>query len=203
MTSKNNTGGCSTGPCSTGDYSTGDYSTGDWSTGDYSTGHRSTGDYSTGDYSTGDRSTGHCSTGDWSTTDYDTGHFNTTNPTTINVFNKPCDIKTWGEAIKPSFLYFELTEWVWEKDMSDSEKVANPTFCTTGGYLKVCDYQEAFQASYNKASDEDKELLLKLPNFDAEVFKEISGIDVTKDTISCAGKIVVIDGKKYKLQEVK
>jgi len=85
--------------------------------------------------------------------------------------------------------------------MTDKEKVDNDTFHTTGGYLKSYDYKEAFQKSYNEASQEDKDKLLKLPNFDAEVFKEISGVDFT-DKQSCAGKIVEIEGKKYKLQEI-
>ena len=64
--------------------------------------------------------------------------------------------------------------------MSDIEKEENPAHKTTGGYLKVYDYKEVFQNSYNQASEEDKELLLELPNFDADVFFEISGIDVRK-----------------------
>ena len=194
---KNNTGNCSTGYHSTGNYSTGNCSTGDCSTGSCSTGDHSTGDWSTGNYSTGDHSTG-----DWSITDRDTGHFNTINPTEINVFNKPCSIEVWDNADKPDFLYFNLTEWVCDTNMTDQEKEDNPTYKTTGGYLKVYDYKEAFQKSYNKASQEDKDLLFKLPNFDAEVFKEISGIDVTAEVNSCAGKVVEIDGKKYRLEEM-
>ena len=64
--------------------------------------------------------------------------------------------------------------------MTDEEKANNETCKTTGGYLKEYEYKEAFQASYNKASVEDKALLLALPNFDADVFFEISGIDVRK-----------------------
>ena len=64
--------------------------------------------------------------------------------------------------------------------MSDEEKEESPTHKTTGGFLKVYDYKEAFQSSYKNASEEDKELLLMLPNFDADVFFEISGIDVRK-----------------------
>jgi len=41
-------------------------------------------------------------------------------------------------------------------------------------------------------------MLLKLPNFDADVFKEISGIDVGK--ASCEGNTVVIEGVEYELK---
>jgi hypothetical protein len=43
--------------------------------------------------------------------------------------------------------------------------------------------------------------LVGLPEFDAEIFKEITGIDVNAKK-SCDGKVVEIDGKKYKLMEV-
>ena len=189
-------------------HNTGYWNTGYWNTGDRNAGESSTGDWNTGNSNTGDNNTGNSNTGDmstgsWNTTDKETGYFNTVNPTHINVFNKPCPIVIWNEADKPSFIYFKLTEWILKSNMTDEEKTDNATFKTTGGYLKSYGYQEAFQASYAKASDEDKALLLKLPNFDAEVFKEISGIDVTVKATTCEGKIVEIEGVKYQLKEVK
>jgi len=161
-----------------------------------------TGNWSTGYGSTGDRSTGNWSTGNWSTNNKSTGHFCTEETKVIRVFNKDCSIEDWKNAIKPNFLYFDLTEWITEDDMTDQEKIDNDTFHTTGGYLKSYDYKEAFQASWDKADEEDRALLFKLPNFNAEVFKDISGIDVDKKEVICAGKVIEIDGKKYKLEEV-
>ena len=83
--------------------------------------------------------------------------------------------------------------------MSDEEKKGDPDFHVRGGYLKTLEYKEAFQKAYNDASQEDKDKLLKLPNFDAEVFKEISGIDVSKT--DCEGRIVKIDGVEYELRK--
>ena len=178
---KTATGNGSTGYYSTGDCSTGDRSTGSWSTGDRSTGDCSTGGSSTGDCSTGDRSTGYCSTGDystgdWSTSNYSTGHFSTEDYSGFGCFDKPCTLEEWSYAYKPDWLYFDLTEWVPECDMTDEEKEANPTYDTTGGYLKVYDYKEAFQASYNKATREEQLKIKELPNFDADKFYQISGI---------------------------
>ncbi len=67
--------------------------------------------------------------------------------------------------------------------MTDQEKKYNPSCETTGGYLKVYEYQEAWRIAWDNATDEDKELLYKLPNFDADVFKEISGIDVNENPV--------------------
>ena len=56
---------------------------------------------------------------------------------------------------------------------------------TTWGILIKYDYQEAFKKSYNDLSDEDRKeqtkQLKELPNFDAEMFKQISWIDIEKE----------------------
>mgnify|MGYP000202613853 CR=1 FL=1 len=57
--------------------------------------------------------------------------------------------------------------------MTKKEKEENPSYKTTGGYLKVYNYKEAWKIAYDKATDEDIELLKALPNFDADVFKFI------------------------------
>ena len=105
----------------------------------------------------------------------------------------------WDEATKPDFLYFDLTAWISDSDMTDQEKVDNPTFHTTGGYLKSHEYQEAFQKAWDGASEEDRALVEKLPNFDADVFLEISGIDV-RDKASKNPAEIVIDGATYVLK---
>jgi len=176
------TGDHSTGHCSTGYRSTGGYSTGNWSTGDHSTGNRSTGDRSTGGYSTGNWSTGGYSTGHWSISNYSTGHFSTEDYAGFGAFNKPCTPDEWANADKPNWLYFDLTEWVSTDNMSDQEKEDNPSYKTTGGYLRVYGYQEAFQKSYNEANREEQLKIKELPNFDADVFFTISGIRIDAET---------------------
>ena len=164
------------------DNNTGNSNTGDWNTGYKNTGYNNTGDWNTGNWNTGD-----CNTGDWNNTDKETGYFNTIQSEHINIFNNPCKRELWDNAMIPTFLYFDLTEWVCESDMSEQEKVDNETYKTTGGYLKEYEYKKAFQKSYNKLSKEEKakqtELLKELPNFDEDVFFEISGIDINDNEV--------------------
>jgi len=202
-TGSSNTGNWNTGNWNTGNWNTGDWNTGNWNTGDSNTGRSNTGHRNTGSWNTGSWNTGSWNTGNWNVCDRETGFFNTQGIKTIRVFNKDCAVAVWDQADKPCFLHFDLTEWIREGDMTDQEKIDHTTFRTTGGFLKVYDYKEAFQKSWDEADEEDRAKLFKLPNFDAEVFKEISGIDVTEKPKSCAGKIVEIDGKKYTLKEVK
>ncbi len=151
----------------------------------------------TGDYSTGYHSTGNRSTGDWSTSNYSTGHFSTIDDTGFSAFNKPCTRDQWAQADIPSWLYFKLTEWVDKEDMTDLEKQDHPTYEITGGYLKKYEYQEAWKKSYDNATREEQLKIKSLPNFDAEVFYEISGIKI--DEILSNPKEITIGGATYRL----
>ena len=48
---------------------------------------------------------------------------------------------------------------------------------TCGGFTKAISYKEAFRIAWNKASKEEHKKLLKLPNWNNQIFMEISGID--------------------------
>ena len=87
-------------------------------------------------------------------------------------------MRIWDEAEKPACLYFELTEWVDLDKMTQSEKEQNPSSKTTGGFLKEYDYKEAFTKSVTSASREERDLIRALPNFNDEVFFEVSGCDL-------------------------
>jgi hypothetical protein len=135
-------------------------------------------------------------TGNWNTVDRETGFFNTEKSEKIRVFNKECLRSEWEDAFKPDFLYFLLTEWVPLSNMSEAEKEENPLYKTTGGYLKSYSYKEAFKRAWKNASPEDRQLVTQLPNFDPDVFYEISGIQVGETHVP---KEVVIDGETYLL----
>ena len=210
MKDKNN----DTGNYNTGNYNTGDYNTGNYNTGDYNTGDCNTGDYNTGYGNTGNRNTGngnagYGNTGNRNTGDYNTGYGNSTNRSTgifctkeqeVYSFDKPSS-KKFDEIDHPNFYEFYLTKWIPDYEMTDQEKKDNPTFHTCLGYLKTYTYEEAWANFWRDTDEDNRKKFLALPNFDADIFKEITGIDVDQKTI-CAGKIVEIDGKKYKLQEV-
>ena len=179
--------------------------TGYYNTGSYNTGYRNTGHWNTGNNNTGNWNTGSYNTGNWNTGHYNTGYFNTITPDTILVFNKPFSRQKFMDIDKPEWIYFDLTEWVNQENMSDQEKAGNESYMTTGGYLKVYSYKEAWANAYKNATEEDIQKTINLPNFDYDIFEEISGIDLRKHGKSscCADKVVEIDGKKYKLTEIK
>jgi hypothetical protein len=62
--------------------------------------------------------------------------------------------------------------------MSDKDKIDYPKAYVCDGYLKTYTYKEAWQKAFKSASKEDIELLKALPNFNAKVFEEITGIKI-------------------------
>jgi hypothetical protein len=169
------------GSGNTGYGNSGDGNSGYRNSGHRNSGHRNSGDGNSGDRNSGDGNSGDRNSGDWNSCNKETGFFNSKSPSMINVFNKPCPVDVWEKARKPAFLYFDVCMWVAFEAMTDDEKKRYPTAETCDGYLKRLDYKDAFQASYAKASDEDRALLVNLPNFDADVFYEISGIRIKGD----------------------
>ena len=171
-----------TGRCNTGDWNTGNRNTGDCNTGDCNTGNRNTGNRNTGDWNTGDWNSGDWNTGDWNKSSFNTGCFNTEEQK-IMLFNKPSDM-TYREWIDSDARYLlnqipkDVVEWVYEEDMTDEEKAAHPTYETTGGYLKVLDESECGQLWWGSLSDRRKEIIKAIPNFDAEIFFQCTGVRV-------------------------
>ena len=166
-----------TGRWNTGNRNTGNRNTGDWNTGNRNTGNRNTGNRNTGDWNTGD-----WNTGDWNKSSFNTGCFNTVEQK-IMLFNKPSGM-TYREWIDSDARYLlnqipkDVVEWVYEEDMTDEEKAAHPTYETTGGYLKVLNESECGQLWWGSLSDRRKEIIKAIPNFDAEIFFQCTGIRV-------------------------
>ena len=118
------------------------------------------------------------------------------------IFNKKASFDDWENSEKPSWLYVELTNWVYEEDMSDKEKEAFPSYVTEGGYLKVySSLQAAWIDAWERTSEEDRELTFKLPNFDKAVFQEIFGFDPLTYCRESKNKEIVIDGKTIEISQ--
>ena len=173
-----NVGSWNVGSLNVGSWNVGSWNVGSWNAGSWNVGNRNVGILNVGNRNVGNRNVGSLNVGSWNVGNRNVGHFNTTPPDTILVFNKPCSVEEWNRAEKPNFLYFDIAQWIYESDMSNEEKIANPKFSVTGGYLKEIDYKDAFKKSWDEADEKDRALIKNLPNFDAEIFFEISGIDL-------------------------
>ena len=204
-----NTGDRNTGNGNTGCYNTGIDNTGDHNTGINNTGYYNTGDYNTGFGNTGDQNTGYCNTGDYNTGDGNTGHrntsnrhvgsFNTVDAESAYYFNTLLPVAAWEAAYKPGWIYKPCpTKWValdaMRADaMRAKEKTDNPSWVTTGGYLRENDMAEEWRKAYASASSEDIQAVRDLPGFDPDVFFQITGLDlrVSFDEITINGVVYV------------
>ena len=182
-----NTGKGCTGLCNSGDWNSGNRNSGDCNSGDWNSGNRNSGDWNSGDWNSGDwnsgnRNSGNRNSGDWNKCSFSNGCFNTVEPK-IYLFNKPSDW-TYRDWLNSDARYLlnqipgDVLEYVWFEDMTDEEKTAHPEAKTTGGYLKQLDNSECGSIWWRGLNDYEKSIIKAIPNFDKEIFKEITGVDV-------------------------
>lgn len=164
---------------------TGNRNTGNRNTGNCNTGNRNTGDWNAGNYNTGSCNTGDWNAGDWNYSSFNSGCFNTSEHK-ILMFDEPSDwtYRDWLNS-KAYWILFgmpkDVTTWVYACDMTDEEKAAHPEHVTTGGYLKKLDERNVAQDYWNSLSENQKQVILSLPNFDKEKFYQCTGIRVDGD----------------------
>ena len=182
-----NTGKACTGRCNSGNWNSGNRNSGDWNSGDWNSGNRNSGDWNSGDWNSGNRNSGNRNSGDWNSgdwnkTSFSNGCFNTVSPK-IYMFNKPTDwtFEQWFNC-RARYLLNQIDdcplEYIWFDSMTDEEKAAHPEAETTGGYLKERTTTDNARKWWAGLSADDRNIIFSLPNFDAAIFKEITGIDV-------------------------
>ena len=192
-----NSGDRNSGECNSGGWNSGDRNSGGWNSGSFNSGDRNfgdrnsgsfnSGDRNSGSFNSGDRNSGHCNSGHlnsgyWNSCNRSTGLFNT-KERTITIFNKDSGMMfeeaeqtAWYDLIFKHSL--RLDEWV---EYTDAEKKESVIRQCTGGYLKRYSYKEACANWWSKYTDDEKQIIMTMPNFDADIFKEITGIDVHGD----------------------
>ena len=171
-----NSGNRNSGNCNSGDRNSGNRNSGNRNSGNCNSGNRNSGNRNSGNWNSGNCNSGNRNSGDWNSGNCNSGFFNTDSPL-VRIFNKETNISR-DNIDFPSFLYFDLTVWVSHDTATDEEKEAHKIDIETcGGFLKEIPYKEAFRIAWNKASKEEHKKLLKLPNWDNAIFKDISGVD--------------------------
>lgn len=177
-----NSGNGNSGDCNSGDWNTGHHNSGDRNSGYCNSGHANSGSRNSGNYNSGSHNSGNHNSGHWNSGDHSSGCFNTKEEC-ILMFNKPSKWHFHDWAHSHAFYVLRdipngVVEWIKEEDMSESEKEENPSYKTTGGYLKILDDENAAQYYWDGLSEKEKEAIYNLPNFDKDIFKECTGIEV-------------------------
>lgn len=119
----------------------------------------------------------------------------------MRAFNKECDL-TYTE-FRNKFGYkdidFSLNVWRNKEDMTEEEKKSVVGWEEMGGYLKTLFYKEAWAEGWKNATQEQKDWYKSLPNFSAEIFTSITGIELAEETKN--KQEITIDGIKYRRVE--
>ena len=178
-----NTGKDCTGICNNGSRNSGNYNNGNWNSGDCNSGNCNSGNKNSGNCNSGDRNSGTYNSGDWNKTSFSAGCFNTKEQKIV-MFNKLSNwtIRDWRSSNARNLLNKiprNDVEWICANEMTEEEKKAHPEYEITGGYLKILDERNSSQIWWDGLTSRDKNIIKQLPNFDAEIFYEITGIRVS------------------------
>ena len=178
-----NSGDRNSGNMNSGNMNSGYRNSGNMNSGDRNSGNMNSGNMNSGDRNSGDMNSGNMNSGDMNSGNRNSGYMNSgalfnslCSKKMFFLFNKPCTEKEYMKLYDINMSWFVLTEWIYWINMTAEEKDKHPQANITGGYLKTHDYKEA----WSKCPKEVLEQIKKLKNFDARVFKEITGIDIKR-----------------------
>lgn len=203
-----NTGHYNSGDRNAGNYNSGSNNAGERNAGNYNSGSRNAGDHNSGkhnagDYNEGNNNVGYCNSGSHNSGSYNAGYGPVAyfcnfslDDQPVFMFNRPIPAGT-----KPDMTYLPVirtTEWVQPDKMTAQERATNPNCEDSGGFLRAIPYKEAWSEAWAGLTDRQRQLLLDLPNFDPEIFRDITGINVLAvPELVPQQQVVVVDGKRY------
>jgi len=157
----------------TGSLNAGDGNSGDYNNGSYNSGHRNYGSYNSGDFNLGDSNSG-----DWNLCNGGSGVFCTFSQE-IYIFDQPSGLtlKNWRESEGYRVLSrARTTRWVPRMLMSLQERVSHPEYKLYGGYLKSQNLKDACAELWEQLSEDEKNAVCAIPNFNEDIFNKITGI---------------------------
>jgi len=95
----------------------------------------------------------------------------------LMIFNKKVSEEVYNQTIKyirAKDFKLPVAKWIEYKDLNKDEQTT--TAKQLNGLLKTLSYQNAWKEMWATFSKEDKNFFKTIPNFDAELFENITGI---------------------------
>ena len=167
-----NSGNWNSGDRNSGNWNSGYLNSGYWNSGYWNSGDRNSGNWNSGDRNSGDRNSGNWNSGVFNKTNGSNGVFCNKEPK-ISIFNIQTDwtlrefyqSRYWSAICSSDF---PLTEWKPKENAPENGVV---------GELVVNTYKEACRRWWDGMSDDNKAIIKRIPNFDIDIFCDITGID--------------------------
>ena len=141
-----------------------------------------TGLFNSGNCNSGNYNSGNYNSGCFSSCDYSSGLFCTQDPK-VKIFDVETDM-TMNEVMQTDWYRMlfrnplRLNEWIY---YTDEERKADKKKELIGGYLKTYTYKEACKNWWDKYTDKEKAVIMSMPNFDKDKFKQITGLEVEEN----------------------
>ena len=173
-----NSGNHNTGKCNSGNGNTGVFNDGNCNSGDANSGSRNSGNYNTGGRNSGICNSGNCNAGDYNIGDNNTGDHNTGNYNTGDYNNGDCNTGDYNSG--------SYNTGIFNTDKPLMRAFNKETTMTLTNFIGSLDYSfdTLCERIYNKNLIKgDREKIEALPNYDPDIFTEITGIkfDCDKD----------------------
>ena len=163
----------------TGLFNSGDWNSGNWNSGNRNSGYRNSGNWNSGnwnsgncnsgDWNSGYRNSGYRNSGDWNSCNYSNGVFCNQEDKNIRIFNKPSgmSLEEFWDSKYYEALRSEPLELIYWDDKSKK--------------LKCRSYKAACAIWWSKLTEKNKKIIQEIPNFDPEIFFDITGIDIKEN----------------------
>ena len=165
------------GNCNSGCYNSGDFNSGHYNSGNHNSSNHNSGSYNSGDRNSGDFNSGCCNSGKCNSGWHNSGDLNSGDYNSGDC-NSGCHNSGYHNSG-----YFNKGNWnsgIFNTDEPTVRAFNKPT------NIKLTDFEAKYHKVFNRISnntliDGDIELIKSLPNFNAKIFLEITGIDLTED----------------------
>lgn len=151
-----NSGLGNVGRLNTGKYNVGSYNKGSCNSGNFNTGDTNSGDFNSGNGNAGCFNSGVSNIGEFNSGQHNIGVFNTLNNEKLYIFNKPSN--------------WTMSDWIRSEARDAMWRMMK--FSQTHSAI---DMQIVWHLAI---SESERDAILSLPNFDPDIFKEITGVDV-------------------------
>ena len=176
-----NSGNRNSGNSNSGYWNSGNGNSGDCNSGNWNSGDCNSGDWNSGNCNSGNRNSGNRNSGNWNSGNWNSGLFNSEENPKLKMFNNMSDwtINDWNDSDARHIMNtcpYTHSDFIDKSDMTDKEKENHPEYKTIGGFVKVFIVTKKEKEDWwNKLSDEDKDIIKSLPNFDFDIFRKCVG----------------------------
>ena len=155
-----------TGLFNTGYWNSGNENSGNGNSGYGNSGYENSGYWNSGNGNSGNGNSGNENSGDWNSCDGSNGVFCNEPDRNVRIFNRPSGMSLWD--FRRSRYYNALVSKPLELTWWDEKSKT----------LKTRSYKEACSIWWKSLTEENKKIIQQIPNFDPDVFFDITGIRV-------------------------